>query len=132
MARRHRPAGRAGEIGQVAEADLEGDGADGPARVARVAQHPMGTPEPLAEYKLRERGVLVLEQHLDVVRCHPLACCNGDDRQVAAVEMLGNVGLDLAQAGGAYPATLGERRGVRLLGLSRSARLGLDVLIDVT
>src|SRR5262245_51387753 len=44
------------EIGQIVEADLEGDGADGATGEARARQHAMSPDEPLRQQIFRERG----------------------------------------------------------------------------
>ena len=49
------------EIGQVAEAGLEGDGADHAAAKTRIDQATMHARQPLVQYEVGEGGVIALE-----------------------------------------------------------------------
>src|SRR5262245_45968011 len=82
------------EVRQIAEADLEGDGADGPAGVVRMHQHSMGAFEPFSKEEARERGPFGAEEQLDVPRRYALTPGSRRQRQVMTAQMLGDLPLD--------------------------------------
>src|SRR5437870_2126517 len=81
------------EIGQVAEAGVEGDRGDTALRVAEIAKHAVGAREARAEHVFREGFALAFEQKLNVARRDTMARRDGGDRQAAFAEMLGDVRL---------------------------------------
>jgi len=66
------------EVGEVAEADVIGDGADRILAGGRIAEHPMRAGQSLPDQKLREGGAFRFEQALHIARRHVEAC--GDRR----------------------------------------------------
>jgi hypothetical protein len=100
------------EVGEIAEPDGKGDGAHGPLGKTEVAEHPPRAHEPLAEHQRRERDPFTLEQHMDVTWRHVLAARHGGHRQLRAVHMLEDVGLDRFQPRRAHATALGDCRAV--------------------
>ncbi|SRR5258707_1303677 len=94
------------EVGQVFEASIEGHGADGPIGQARIDEHAIRAREALTEHERRKRGVLGLEQHLNVTRRNALACRNKGERQIGTVKVLDNVRLYCMQLRRADASTL--------------------------
>jgi hypothetical protein len=79
---------------EIAETGGEGDGADGRAGMARIAERAMGAGEARAEHELRERHAFTLEQALDVAPRELVAHRQRRQRKIALVEMRDDVGLD--------------------------------------
>src|SRR5215469_10389263 len=75
------------EVRKVAKTHGECDGADVPIGKTRIAQHPVCKRKALAPHKGREGEAFVLEQLVDVSRCHALALRDLGDRQLALAEM---------------------------------------------
>ena len=75
------------EVGQITEPRIERDRADGAIGKPRIAQHAMRAYQALVAHERGERESLVLEQLVDVSRCHALALRNLGDGQIPIAEM---------------------------------------------
>src|SRR5690554_6548539 len=98
------------EIGEIAKARREGDGAHGLPRTARIREQAVRPAQALLQQKGGEARSLSLEQHADIARGDALALRDRTFGKGLVAEMLQDIPLDGVQPRGAQAPGAGDRR----------------------